>query len=169
MGLSIPGSFLTGVAILWFMGYTMNIVVLFSLILVVGMLVDGAIVTVELAERRMSDGESPGTRPTPTAAKRMAWPIIASTATTLAVFLPLLFWSGMIGEFMKFLPITVITVLERVAVHGARVHSCRRRADRQARIPQSGEAARRDRGVRDRRRDGDRSGADGSLRALPCA
>ena len=110
VGLAIPGSFLTGVAILWLMGYTMNIVVLFSLILVVGMLVDGAIVTVELAERRMNDGEPPRTAYA-TAAKRMAWPIIASTATTLAVFLPLLFWSGVIGEFMKFLPITVIVTL----------------------------------------------------------
>ena len=110
VGLAIPGSFLTGVAILWGMGYTMNIVVLFSLILVVGMLVDGAIVTVELAERRMNDGEGAKTAYA-TAAKRMAWPIIASTATTLAVFLPLLFWSGTVGEFMKFLPITVITTL----------------------------------------------------------
>ena len=110
VGLAIPGSFLTGVAILWAMGYTMNIVVLFSLILVVGMLVDGAIVTVELAERRMSDGE-PAKAAYATAAKRMAWPIVASTATTLVVFLPLLFWSGTVGEFMKFLPITVIVTL----------------------------------------------------------
>ena len=110
VGLAIPGSFLTGVAILWAMGYTMNIVVLFSLILVVGMLVDGAIVTVELAERRMGDGEAPRGAYAE-AAKRMAWPIIASTATTLAVFLPLLFWQGMVGEFMRFLPITVIATL----------------------------------------------------------
>ena len=110
VGLAIPGSFLAGVAILWVMGFTMNIVVLFSLILVVGMLVDGAIVTVELAERRMGDGEPPRAAYAE-AAKRMAWPVAASTATTLAVFLPLLFWSGVVGEFMKFLPITVIATL----------------------------------------------------------
>jgi multidrug efflux pump len=110
VGLAIPGSFLTGVAILYGLGYTMNIVVLFSLILVVGMLVDGAIITVEYAERRMSDGEAPRAA-FAEAARRMAWPIIASTATTLAVFLPLLFWSGTVGEFMKFLPITVLVTL----------------------------------------------------------
>ena len=110
VGLSIPGAFLTGVAALWFMGYTMNIIVLFSLILVVGMLVDGAIVTVELADRRMQDGDDPKTAYA-SAAKRMAWPIIASTLTTLSVFFPLLFWKGFVGQFMKFMPITVILTL----------------------------------------------------------
>ena len=110
VGLAIPGAFLTGVAALWFMGYTMNIIVLFSLILVVGMLVDGAIVTVELADRRMQDGDDPKTAYA-TAAKRMAWPIIASTMTTLSVFFPLLFWEGFVGQFMKFMPITVILTL----------------------------------------------------------
>ena len=110
VGIAIPGSFLAGVAVLWGLGYTLNMVVLFSLILVVGMLVDGAIVTVELADRRMTEGDSPR-EAYAHAAKRMAWPIIASTATTLAVFLPLLFWSGTVGEFMKFLPITVLFTL----------------------------------------------------------
>ena len=110
VGLAIPGAFLTGVAALWFMGYTMNVIVLFSLILVVGMLVDGAIVTVELADRNLQEGAEPKAAYAD-AAKRMAWPIIASTLTTLSVFFPLLFWSGMIGEFMKFLPITVILTL----------------------------------------------------------
>ena len=110
VGLAIPGAFLTGVAGLYFMGFTMNIVVLFSLILVVGMLVDGAIVTVELADRYLHDGDDPKTAYAK-AAKRMAWPIIASTVTTLCVFFPLLFWSGVVGEFMKFLPITVIFTL----------------------------------------------------------
>ncbi len=110
VGLAIPGAFLTGVAGLYFLGYTMNIVVLFSLILVVGMLVDGAIVTVELADRHLADGK-PAKEAYALAAKRMAWPIIASTATTLSVFFPLLFWEGTIGEFMKFLPITVIMTL----------------------------------------------------------
>ena len=110
VGLAIPGAFLSGVAALWFMGYTMNLIVLFSLILVVGMLVDGAIVTTELAERRLQEGAAPR-EAYAHAAKRMAWPIIASTATTLSVFFPLLFWSGMVGEFMRFLPITVILTL----------------------------------------------------------
>ena len=110
VGLSIPGAFLAGVIALWSMGYTMNIVVLFSLILVVGMLVDGAIVTTELADRKLQEG-TPAREAYAFAAKRMSWPIIASTATTLSVFFPLLFWSGMVGEFMKFLPITVILTL----------------------------------------------------------
>ncbi|MFC3612832.1 efflux RND transporter permease subunit [Lutimaribacter marinistellae] len=110
VGLAIPGAFLAGVAALYFMGYTMNIVVLFSLILVVGMLVDGAIVTVELADRYLHEGQS-ARAAYAQAAKRMAWPIIASTATTLSVFFPLLFWSGTVGEFMKFLPITVLLTL----------------------------------------------------------
>ncbi|AYE84804.1 efflux RND transporter permease subunit [Sulfitobacter sp. W002] len=110
VGLAIPGAFLAGVTALWVMGYTMNLVVLFSLILVVGMLVDGAIVTTELADRRLQEGHAPRAAYAH-AAKRMAWPIIASTATTLSVFFPLLFWTGTVGEFMKFLPITVILTL----------------------------------------------------------
>ncbi len=110
VGLAIPGAFLAGVIALWSMGFTMNIVVLFSLILVVGMLVDGAIVTTELADRRLQEGAS-AKDAYAFAAKRMSWPIIASTATTLSVFFPLLFWTGMVGEFMKFLPITVILTL----------------------------------------------------------
>lgn len=110
VGLAIPGAFLAGVIVLWVMGYTMNIVVLFSLILVVGMLVDGAIVTVELADRHLQEGDPPK-RAFARAARRMAWPIIASTATTLCVFFPLLFWTGVVGQFMKFLPITVIITL----------------------------------------------------------
>ncbi|MEF2071704.1 efflux RND transporter permease subunit [Consotaella aegiceratis] len=110
VGLSIPGSFLAGIAILWLSGYTMNIIVLFSLILVAGMLVDGAIVTTELADRRLLEGHKPKDAYA-YAAQRMAWPIISSTATTLAVFLPLLFWQGIVGEFMKYLPITVLITL----------------------------------------------------------
>ncbi|SFQ95441.1 efflux RND transporter permease subunit [Poseidonocella sedimentorum] len=110
VGLAIPGAFLAGVTALWLFGYTMNIVVLFSLILVVGMLVDGAIVTVELADRLLQEGHSPK-EAYAQAAKRMAWPIIASTATTLSVFFPLLFWEDMVGQFMKFMPITVILTL----------------------------------------------------------
>ncbi|WP_371056618.1 efflux RND transporter permease subunit [Rhodosalinus sp. K401] len=110
VGLAIPGAFLTGVGVLWAMGYTMNIVVLFSLILVVGMLVDGAIVTTELADRKLQEGLAPP-EAYAFAAKRMAWPVIASAITTLSVFFPLLFWTGTVGEFMKYLPITVILTL----------------------------------------------------------
>lgn len=110
VGVAIPGSFLTGLLVLYLSGLTVNIVVLFSLILVIGMLVDGAIVTTELADRKMLEGQDRKTAYA-AAAKRMAWPITASTATTLAVFLPLLFWPGIVGEFMKFLPITVLATL----------------------------------------------------------
>ena len=110
VGLAIPGSFLAGILFLNTMGFTLNIVVLFSLILVVGMLVDGAIVTTELADRRMAEGYE-RKEAYASAAKRMSWPIAASTTTTLAVFLPLLFWPGIVGEFMKYLPITVLVTL----------------------------------------------------------
>ena len=110
VGLAIPGAFLSGILILYLMGFTLNIVVLFSLILVVGMLVDGAIVTVEQAERNIDEG-LPRKEAYLIASKRMVWPVIASTATTLVVFIPLLFWPGMIGEFMKYMPITVLFTL----------------------------------------------------------
>ncbi len=110
VGLAIPGAFFAGIIAIWAMGYSMNIIVLFALILVVGMLVDGAIVTTELADRKLEEGVAPQAAYA-FAAKRMAWPIIASTATTLSVFFPLLFWTGMVGEFMKYLPITVILTL----------------------------------------------------------
>lgn len=110
VGITIPGAFLAGILLIWLVGYTMNIVVLFSLILVAGMLVDGAIVVSELADRNLAEGQSPK-QAWANAASRMAWPIIASTATTLAVFAPLMFWPGIIGQFMKYLPATVILCL----------------------------------------------------------
>ena len=93
VGIAIPGSFLTGILVIAATGLTVNIVVLFSLILAVGMLVDGAIVVTEYADRKMIEGENRKSAYS-LAAKRMAWPIIAATATTLAAFLPLLFWPG---------------------------------------------------------------------------
>ena len=110
VGLAIPGSFLMGILVLSLMDYTLNMVVLFALILSIGMLVDGAIVVTEYADRRMAEG-TPKFHAFKEAAKRMAWPITASTATTLAVFLPLLFWPGIMGEFMKFIPITILITL----------------------------------------------------------
>ncbi|MEQ9491184.1 MAG: efflux RND transporter permease subunit [Alphaproteobacteria bacterium] len=110
VGIAIPGSFLAGVLVLYGLGLTMNIVVLFSLILAVGMLVDGAIVVTEYADRKLAEGV-PKAKAYGLAAKRMAWPITASTATTLAAFAPLLFWPGVVGEFMKYMPITLIATL----------------------------------------------------------
>jgi len=110
VGLTIPGAFLSGILMIWALGYTLNIVVMFALILVAGMLVDGAIVVSELADRHLRQGLTPRAAWTE-AATRMSWPVIASTATTLAVFVPLLFWPGVVGQFMKYLPITVILCL----------------------------------------------------------
>ena len=110
VGMAIPGSFLIGILYLYLFGMTINIVVLFSLILSVGMLVDGAIVVTEFADRKMAEGNHKRDAYA-AAAQRMAWPIIASTLTTLAAFMPLLFWPGVVGQFMKFLPITLIVTL----------------------------------------------------------
>lgn len=110
VGIAIPGSFLTGILVLWVAGITVNIVVLFALIMAVGMLVDGAIVVTEFADREMSAGVAKH-KAYLDAAQRMAWPIIASTATTLAAFAPLLFWPGVTGEFMMYLPLTLMATL----------------------------------------------------------
>ncbi len=110
VGVAIPGSFLTGILIIDSMGLTINIVVLFSLIMAVGMLIDGAIVVTEMADRKMAEG-MPREQAYAFAANRMSWPITASTATTLAAFMPLLFWPGVVGEFMKYLPITLLATL----------------------------------------------------------
>ena len=110
VGFAVPGAFLTAVLAIGLAGLTVNMVVLFGLILAVGMLVDGAIVVTELADRRMAEGlhRRDAYRE---AAKRMAWPITAATATTLAAFFPLLFWPGIVGEFMRYLPITLLATL----------------------------------------------------------
>ena len=110
IGLAIPSSFLMGILALGLMGYTINMIVLFSLILAVGMLVDDAIIVTEYAERRMSEG-MPKEQAFEQAAKRMAGPVIAATMTRIAAFSPLLFWPGIIGDFMKYLPITLIVTL----------------------------------------------------------
>ena len=110
VGIAIPGSFLLGFIVLSFLNITLNIIVLFSLILVAGLLVDAVIVTTEYADRRLVQGVSRKNAYRDGAA-RMFWPITSSTATTLMVFLPLLFWPGIVGQFMKYLPITMIIVL----------------------------------------------------------
>lgn len=110
VGFAIPGSFLIGLLLIYLAGLTVNIVVLFSLILVVGMLVDGAIVVVEMADKHLQQGAS-SKEAYIFAVQQMAWPIIASTLTTLAVFMPMAFWPGIVGEYMKYLPITVVLCL----------------------------------------------------------
>lgn len=110
IGIAIPASFLAGVLGLQLAGLTVNIVVLFSLILAVGMLVDDAIIVSEYAERRMSEGMPPK-EAYAQAAVRMSGPVIAATATRVAAFSPLLFWPGIVGEFMKYMPITLIATL----------------------------------------------------------
>jgi multidrug efflux pump len=110
IGIAIPVSFLAGILGLSLAGLTMNIVVLFSLILAVGMLVDDAIIVSEFAERRMSEGMQPR-EAYAFAASRMSGPVIAATLTRIAAFSPLLFWPGIVGQFMKYLPITLIATL----------------------------------------------------------
>jgi multidrug efflux pump len=110
IGIAIPFAFLTGVLGLDLFGSTMNIVVLFSLILAVGMLVDDSIIVSEFAERRMSEGMKPKEAYS-FAASRMAGPVTAATLTRIAAFFPLLLWPGIVGQFMKYLPITLIATL----------------------------------------------------------
>ncbi len=110
VGLAIPTSFMIGFLFFGFLGYTVNIMLMFGLVLTVGMLVDGAIVMIEFADRKMAEG-LPKQKAYVAAAQRMFWPIVSSTATTLAAFLPMLLWPGVAGQFMEYLPLTVIVVL----------------------------------------------------------
>lgn len=110
VAMAIPFSMLISIICLSLFGFTLNMVVLFSLILALGMLVDNAIVIVENIYRHYSMGLS-----RPQAALKgtseVAWPVITSTATTVGAFFPIIFWPGLMGEFMGFLPKTVIIVL----------------------------------------------------------
>ncbi|SMO34874.1 efflux RND transporter permease subunit [Ruegeria faecimaris] len=110
VGFAIPTSFLLCFAFLAVMGVSISNIVMFGLILAVGMLVDGAIVVVEYADKRINEGVGP-MHAYVEAAQRMFWPIVSSTATTLCAFLPMLFWPGVPGEFMGMLPVTLIFVL----------------------------------------------------------
>jgi len=110
VGFAIPTSFLLTFAILSVMDIPISNIVMFGLILAVGMLVDGAIVVVEYADKKVSEGIGP-MKAYGMAAKRMFWPIISSTGTTLCAFLPFLFWPGVAGQFMSKLPVTIIIVL----------------------------------------------------------
>ena len=110
VAISIPGSFLFGIIIIYLMGYTLNIVILFSLIMAVGMLVDDAIVVTEYADRKMISGLSK-VEAFKQAAYDMFWPVASATLTKLVVYIPLLFWPGTTGGFMKYIPIALITTL----------------------------------------------------------
>lgn len=110
VGFAIPTSFLLAFAFMAVAELAISNMVMFGLILAVGMLVDGAIVVVEYADKRIKQGVGP-MQAYVAAASRMFWPIISSTATTLCAFLPMLFWPGIPGEFMRNLPITLIYVL----------------------------------------------------------
>ena len=110
VGFAIPTSFLLCFVLLAIMGISISNIVMFGLILSVGMLVDGAIVVVEYADKRQQQGVGP-MQSYVDAANRMFWPIVSSTATTLCAFLPMLFWPGVPGQFMGMLPVTLIFVL----------------------------------------------------------
>ncbi len=110
VGIAIPGSFCAAFFMLNITGLSINTVVLFGLIMSVGLLVDGAIVVTELADRKMAEGARRKVAYAE-ASQRMAWPIIASTGTTLVAFLPLVFWPGQMGNFMKYMPLTLIYTL----------------------------------------------------------
>ncbi|MFM1932959.1 MAG: hypothetical protein RL226_2262 [Bacteroidota bacterium] len=111
VGVAIPMSMFLSFMILNSMGITFNIMVLFSLVLALGMLVDNGIVVVENIYRLMEEKGMSATQASIYGVGEVAWPIIASTATTLAAFVPLMVWPGLMGEFMKYLPLTLIIVL----------------------------------------------------------
>ncbi len=108
--LAVPFSFFFAFIIISLLGFTYNFMVIFGLLLGLGMLIDGAIVMVEHADRKMAEGLN-SLEAYRAAVDRMFWPIMASTATTLAAFLPIMFWPGVSGQFMSYLPITVFAVL----------------------------------------------------------
>ncbi len=110
VSMAIPFSMLISFTVLQILGISLNMVVLFSLTLALGMLVDNAIVIVENAYRFMEQGV-PRVRAAMRATGEVSWAVINSTATTLAAFLPLIFWPGLMGEFMKYLPITLVVTL----------------------------------------------------------
>ncbi|NNE57833.1 MAG: efflux RND transporter permease subunit, partial [Hellea sp.] len=110
VGWAIPASFLMALFMFYLQGQPINMMIMFGLILSVGVLVDAAIVIIEYADRKLAEG-LPRKEAFQTAGERMFWPIITSTATTLAAFIPLLFWDDITGKFMSFLPLTMIYVL----------------------------------------------------------
>ncbi|WP_417485806.1 efflux RND transporter permease subunit [Maricaulis sp.] len=115
VGIAIPSSFLFSFLLLDLYGLTVNFMVMFAMVLAVGLLVDGAIVVVEYADRKLAEGET-RKQAYASAGKRMFWPIVSSTGTTLAAFVPFLFWNSIPGQYMAFLPLTLIFVLTSALV-----------------------------------------------------
>ena len=110
VGSGIPVSILIALFVLYILGYDYNFMVIFGILVALGMLIDGSLVVVELADRKMLEGFD-RQKAYIYSAKRMFWPIVASAATTLAVFIPLFFWPGISGQFMRMLPVTIFIVL----------------------------------------------------------
>ncbi|HLZ77245.1 efflux RND transporter permease subunit [Phenylobacterium sp.] len=110
VGLAIPVCFLIAFMMIHGMGVTLNQMVMFGMLLAVGILVDGGIVVVEYADRKMAEG-MPREQAFAAAAKRMFWPVVNGTLTTLCAFLPFMFWNSISGKFMSFLPLTLFFVL----------------------------------------------------------
>lgn len=110
ISLSIPLSFFISIMIINFLGFTLNMVVLFSLVLASGMIVDASVIVVEYADRLINQGEDFKSAYAK-GSSRMSIPVLSATIGIIIVYMPLLFWPGVIGQFMKFLPITIISVL----------------------------------------------------------
>lgn len=110
VGFGIPFSLLFSLVIIHTIGFSFNMMVMFGMLLALGMLIDGAIVITEFSDRKMAEGLG-SQQAYAVAVKRMFWPVVASTGTTLAAFLPIMFWPGIAGEFMRYLPVTVFAVL----------------------------------------------------------
>src|SRR6202012_3488574 len=110
VGAAIPASFLMSFLVLNGIGYTLNFMIMFAMLLAVGILVDGAIIVVEYADRKMTEGHAPR-EAFAQAAVRMFWPVVSATATMIGAFLPMLLWPGVAGKFMSFFPITLIFIL----------------------------------------------------------
>ncbi|HTT97224.1 MAG TPA: efflux RND transporter permease subunit [Rhizomicrobium sp.] len=110
VGVAIPTSFLMAFMVLNGLGMSLNEMIMFGMLLAVGILVDGAIIVVEYADRKMTEGFPPK-EAFAQAATRMFWPVVSATATMIGAFLPMLLWPGIPGKFMSYFPITLIIVL----------------------------------------------------------
>ena len=110
VGVAIPTSFLMSFLVINAEGFTLNFMIMFAMLLSVGILVDGAIIVVEYADRKMTEGVPPR-EAFAEAARRMFWPVVSSTATMIGAFLPMLLWPGIAGKYMSFFPTTLIVVL----------------------------------------------------------
>ncbi|HEX4078736.1 MAG TPA: efflux RND transporter permease subunit [Rhizomicrobium sp.] len=110
VGVAIPTSFLMSFLVIGAEGFTLNFMIMFAMLLSVGILVDGAIIVVEYADRKMTEGHPPR-QAFAEAATRMFWPVVSSTATMIGAFLPMLLWPGIAGEYMSYFPKTLIIVL----------------------------------------------------------